>query len=110
MSLIVSTERCFYCSRFFHPSEMLLIGESVRMCQQCREKHDKQVEGFIAPDACALCGTSTEALTAANGQLRMFVHWIDGSYQLLCVACDAQYFQKRKDLYRHTRFGAARKI
>ena len=110
---IIIGERCFDCSRVFSPLEMIHIGESVLKCQDCYHKQRAAVESWGDPPThCQGCNTSFADLAAAvpGKPVSMFCHWKDGIFQLLCVACDQDYVQKRKDLYAETRFGWERKL
>lgn len=99
--------RCQYCSRFVHPAEVLRFGAGIIQCFQCRERDTKAIEAFNPPQECGLCRRSFNELAAIERteHVSMFPHWIDGVYTLLCQCCDRQHVQKRKDLYRGTRFG-----
>lgn len=91
---------------------MLTIGESVKMCQQCHQRHGLKIEAFNPPDICVGCNASRAEIEARElgGKFSMFAHWRDGEYQLLCRECDAKYVQQRADLYADTRFGWERKV
>lgn len=116
MSLILPTPQviqvqCQYCNRFWPKSEVLEIGESIVMCFYCHQKHHAALEIFQMPEACqGPCGRSFNAIAAATPGPRvgLTVHWKDGIYQVLCAQCDADYVQKRQDLYGKTRFGYER--
>jgi len=103
-SPIIISVQCFYCSKWFPESQLRTIGESVKMCEACQHKHMKNMLEFEPPPYCQSCLTTTQAL-AARGDDRLAVHYKDGIYQVLCMACDAVYVQQRKDLYARTEFG-----
>lgn len=106
---VVVSVRCHYCSRHVHPSEVREMGESIRMCFQCQQRHDAAVAKFEIPKHCqGGCNLSLEVLLAAGS--RFFAHWKDGCYQLMCGACDALYVPKRMDLFGDTRHGIDRKL
>lgn len=99
--------RCHYCPRQVHPREVVNIGDDALMCWTCWEKHKIAVESFNPPHECAECHRTFAQIAADTiGQsVRMYPHWKDGLYQILCAACDEIYVQKRKDLYGKTEFG-----
>lgn len=106
MSAIAVAERCHYCWRFRDPHEMRSIGESIKMCFQCCERHEKEVENFKVGTHCPKCNSSFESLRTMQGDaFRMFAHFIDGTYQALCSECDQIYVAQRKDLFGPTAFG-----
>jgi hypothetical protein len=104
--------RCQYCSRFVHPAEVIRFGDGMIQCFQCREKDVVAIEGFVPPRECGLCrrGFGELAAIEKTEHVKMFPHWIDGVYVLLCQRCDLEHTRKRKDLYRGTRFGWEQKI
>lgn len=104
--------RCHYCSHFRPPSEIITIGDSIKMCFQCREKHVEEIIKFHPVRECSLCHVSFADLgeRELGPDLRMFVHFIDRSYQILCTLCDAKYVSQRRDLYGDTPFGWERKL
>lgn len=104
--------QCHYCPRQVHPREVVNIGDDALMCWTCWEKHKIAVESFHPPHECAECQRTFAQIAAdtIGNQVRMYPHWKDGLYQILCVACDEIYVQKRKDLYRKTEFGWERKL
>lgn len=104
--------RCHYCSTHVHPKEIVNIGESALMCRNCREAHVTQIEAFDPPHHCMRCMRTFEQLAAltVGAHVRMYPHWKDGVYQILCQWCDEKYVQQRKDLYGPTRFGWERKL
>lgn len=109
----VISVRCHYCSRFWPQSEVLHIGESVIMCIHCHEKHRVAIDAFEPPTHCqGPCGRTFEeiSLFTPGDKVGMTVHMKDGVYQILCAQCDADYVQKRRDLYGDTRFGWERKL
>jgi len=118
MSLIVAVPsvlrvKCHYCSKFWPASEVHHFGESIIMCFYCHQKHEKAVEAFHPPHACAgPCGRTFEQIAAVTpgDSVGMTAHFKDGVYQLLCAKCDAEYVLKRQDLYGDTRFGYERGV
>jgi len=105
--------QCFECSRWVHPADAIRIGESVIRCHQCQERMDTVIESFDEPPShCPGCSRSFADLAAATpGQpVSMFAHLMDGMLAFLCKRCDREYVQKRKDLYRKTRYGWDRKL
>lgn len=108
----ILTIRCHYCSEHVHPKEVIRIGDDVIMCWSCYEKHKIQVEAFHPPHECSECRRTFEQISAATlgDKVKMYPHWKDGMYQILCEVCDAVYVQKRKDLYGPTQFGWERKL
>lgn len=111
-SIPILTVRCHYCSAQVHPKEVIRIGDSALMCWACYEKHKIAVEAFHPPHECAECQRTFEQIAAATpgSHVKMYPHWKDGMYQILCAACDEIYVQKRKDLYGPTQFGWERKL
>lgn len=99
--------RCQYCSRFRHPQEVIRFGDGIVQCFQCRERDVRAIEGFRPPKECGLCRRDFESLAAIERteHVRMFPHFIDGVYTLLCERCDRDHVMKRRDLYHGTRFG-----
>ncbi len=105
--------RCRRCSRFRHPSEFI-AGPVAGYCLRCYEGHRAALavlEGGI-PQACTACSRSFRELTEAAGDadIRMYVHWQDGLYGVLCHACSDAYEQKRRDLYQRTPHGVRKAI
>ncbi len=86
------------------------------MCWRCYERHQKalQILAGNAPPGCQneKCGVTFQQLEerAAGGDVRMYLHFKDGIYQILCPTCSDQYVPKRVDLYGGTAFGHARKL
>lgn len=84
-------------------------------CFECQDKHNKALEAYCAgvpPQHCGGCGISFGDLAKREigNKASMFLHWKDGLYQMLCRMCDAEYVQKRRDLFGPTRFGWERKL
>lgn len=109
MPAVVITVRCHYCSHFRPPDEVMTIGDSIKMCFDCREKHLEEIIKFHPEKECAHCHRTFDAL-AALGMDVFTVHWMDRSYQILCRTCNAVYIPKRADLFRDTQFGWEQKI
>lgn len=101
--------RCHYCSIHKPESGVMTIGDSVKMCLYCREKHVEEIIKFHPVRECAHCHKSFDELASLGFDL-FTVHWMDRSYQILCVTCDVEYVKKRADLYGPTEFGYQRKL
>jgi hypothetical protein len=110
---IIIRLRCFDCSKWCNPGEVVHVGESVIQCWDCYDKQRKIVESWDEPPSeCAVCHTKFEELARqVPGQpVSMFVHWIDGTLGLLCSTCDQAYVRKRLDQFRGTRYGEELKL
>jgi len=121
--------RCHYCSKARPPREVVNFGgvaSSARagavardgqmvMCWACYERHCETVR-FLGtgemPKGCMVCGVSMEALRvqSPDGNARLWVHWKDGIYQMLCRGCSDAYEKRRLDLYGDTAYGHLRKL
>lgn len=124
----VISVRCHYCSKARSPREVVNLGGVVKrtaagvvregqatMCWACYERHCATVKYLGSgelPKGCMECGTSMEALRAreADGNARLWVHWKDGIYQMLCRGCSDAYEKRRLDLYGDTAYGHMRKL
>lgn len=108
----ILTVTCNYCSEGVHPKEVFTFGESVLICFKCYEKHAKAVEAFNPPSHCVGCMRTWEQLKgdSPGTHVSMYACWRDGEYTLLCAKCDAEYIQKRRDLYGNTRHGWEQKV
>lgn len=108
--------QCHYCSKFRSPREILPIGgpHGAKMCWHCYEWHVAAVKLLAGqiPSGCQKCGLTFAKLQerAGSGDVRMYVHPVDGIYQVLCQTCSDRYVPQRSDLYRRTRFGHLKKI
>ena len=106
--------RCHSCSKFYPESGLMTIGESIKRCFACQEKHEQALDVLAGnpPRSCGECGATWEEIKRrdSNPEAKMYVHMKDGVYQLLCDLCDEEYVRKRKDLYGPTRFGWERKL
>lgn len=110
---IIIALRCFDCGNQVSPSEVVRIGESVIQCWNCYDKQRTIINSWAEPPTeCALCHTKFEDLARqVPGQpVSMFAHWIDGTFGLLCAACDPIYVKKRLDQFRGTRYGDELKL
>lgn len=109
----VMAVRCHYCSRerrFFEVHQ--ISGGSQIICESCLDWHNRAIE-FLTGGAipgCQACGATWELLRdrEPGHEVRLYVVPKDGIYQVLCKGCIAPYVSKRTDLYRGTKFGAAR--
>jgi uncharacterized Zn finger protein len=110
--MVILGVKCQSCSRFYPEREIMRLGESMTRCYKCHEKHLAALDVLAGnpPKACGECGITFDELANLNAgaQVPMYVHAKDGVYQLLCGACDAEYVQKRRDLYGNTAFGVSR--
>lgn len=111
---VVLQVKCHYCSRFRHPKEVIRMTGGPIMCWRCWEGHQHALRLFQGqpPPGCQMCGVTFKALSDATPgtQVRMFVHWKDGIYQILCKTCSDKYIPKRVDLYGATEFGKSLKL
>jgi hypothetical protein len=112
---VVIGVRCHYCSRARTPAEMVGIGKGgAAMCWRCWESHLQAVQALSGaiPRGCGECAVTFAALqeAAPGGNVRMYVHWKDGIYQLLCPMCSDRYERKRLDLYGDTAYGWKNKL
>lgn len=104
--VFITRERCPYCTKFRNPRDILHQPGDVRICLECEQRHLEALKALGSGEfhaACSECGKSAEELGPID--LRMAVHFEDGKYRLLCMACDARYTPKRKELYAGTEFG-----
>lgn len=112
MSIVIA-EQCNYCQQFKPPDELLLIGESVRICLNCRARHVPAIEAFDPPKVCVGCLRTWEQLVVdeAGSHVSFFAVWRDGEYTLLCRRCNEKYDQQnRNTLYRGTRYAWDQKL
>jgi hypothetical protein len=112
--------RCQYCSHFYHPLEVLNIGQGgVVMCWKCHEWHTANLlaafQGGV-PKGCFECKATWDELrlrlTIGDNpdEVKMFLVPKDGIYQLLCRTCSDAYEQKRADLLRGTLYGQTKGV
>lgn len=84
------------------------------MCWKCYEGHQDALKLLAGqpPEGCHECGLSFRKLaeSAPGGDIKMWVHWKDGIYQVLCKTCSDRYIPKRVDLYGATDFGKSLKL
>ena len=110
MSSIVITEICPYCSKARRPLEFHRF-RAFKICHGCYERHLKALEGLSTGEytgSCSECGKSIEEINAIQGGgdngVRMAIHFENGIYRPMCLACDRTYVPKRADLYGGTEF------
>lgn len=93
--------RCRFCSHWRPIEEFGAAGPLVGQCLTCLEWHRKalaMLAGRLEP-ACVECGVSHED---ARGDVRLYLHRMDGAYALLCRACSDRYVAKRLDQFAGT--------
>lgn len=76
-------------------------------CLPCWNRHLEALHSLSTgepPKSCSECDTSWEELRA-RGEVKMVCHMENGRYRMMCLACDAIYVRKRKELYGPTEFG-----
>lgn len=103
----VLTARCPYCQKQRNPRDILEQPGGIRICVECEQKHLEALEALSTKKfdgSCSECGKTAEQLGRAD--LDMAVHYENGKYRLLCLACNLVYTPKRKELYQGTEFGA----
>jgi hypothetical protein len=107
---IVITEKCPYCSKPRNPWDILRFS-SFTICQSCYEKHQAAVQALSNGQytgGCSECGKSIDEIKAIQGGgdngVKMVVHYENGIYRPMCIACDGTYVPKRRDLYGQTEF------
>jgi len=115
MPVIIFGKRCKQCSTFADPREMIGDDRSGRVCWKCYENHCDALKtlGGEAPRGCHECGATFTSIAETSldpEKVRMFLHWRDGCYQILCPPCSDKYVVKRKDLYKETEFGALNRL
>jgi len=106
--LLLGRVICPYCTKSRHPDEMLHQKAGVRLCLECQRRHEEAVEALTSGNfrgECSECGKTAEQLGEQN--LQMAVHYENGKYRLICMACNLAYVPKRKELYGDTEFGRA---
>jgi hypothetical protein len=76
-----------------------------KICQTCEQRHLEALAllstGQLTAE-CSECGKSAEELRRECSQ--MAVHYEAGRYRAMCMACDAVYVRKRRELYAGTDF------
>ncbi len=105
-TLLLIGTRCPYCSKFRSPKDILDQPGGVRICVECEQRHLEALAALGTGEfhaSCSECGKSAKQLGPKD--LRMAVHFENGKYRLMCMACDRKYTPKRKDLYGGTEFG-----
>mgnify|MGYP001569448208 CR=1 FL=1 len=115
MPLLIVGTRCKVCSQFQNPKELIGDSRSGFICWKCYENHCEALRtlGGEAPRACHECRTTFTQLEENSPdpeKVRMFLHWKDGCYQILCPPCSDKYVPKRLDLYRDCEFGHLRNL
>jgi len=107
---IIIAETCPYCRRQRSPRDILHLS-SFTICRNCWERHEKALAGLASgkyTGECSECGRSMDEIKAIQGDddrgTRMVVHYENGIYRPMCLACDKLYVPKRADLYGNTNF------
>src|SRR5689334_9118725 len=109
-------ERCHYCQKFRSPLEIIHQPGGVKICIHCEHRHEEALEALSTGEfkgECSECGMPAEELRAQgrcgpNGA--MAVHYEDGRYRMMCLACDLTYVPQRRELYGDTEFGHSHKL
>ena len=106
--------RCRFCSHW-RPREEFIGGVTTGQCLPCletwRANYLALTRGEL-PHACPVCERTTEQLRAhaQNGDVRMYLHRIDGVAALLCASCSDAYERKRLDQFGDTPYGLRKKL
>jgi hypothetical protein len=105
---------CGYCFKSKPMNFIFRLGESVLICHNCYEKHEKAVNDFALqpPTECAACHLTWEQLSEGviGPTVPMYPHYLDGIYQLLCRSCSDARIRKTPQPYKGTRFGWEQKL
>ena len=99
-------ELCPSCRRFRSPYDMIR-HTGFTQCLECLHRHEEALHALATgtpPTECSECHTAWDILRWI-GQNRMVCHMENGLYRMMCLACDARYVKKRKELYGPTEFG-----
>lgn len=76
-------------------------------CLACDLRHIEALAALSTgtpPKECSECYTPWVELQA-RGEIKMILHMEDGRYRFVCIACDAKYEPKRRELYGPTEYG-----
>jgi hypothetical protein len=80
------------------------------ICAECWQRHLAALEGLSTGrylGECSECGKGIEEIRAVQREgdgVRMAIHFENGVYRPMCMACDARYTPKRRELYGGTEF------
>jgi transcription elongation factor Elf1 len=109
---IIIALRCMDCSKQVSPSEVVRMGIASLICWDCYIKQREVLEGWSPPKECALCQISFLELAKREltETVKMYPHWIDGTFGMLCAPCDKIYVLKRRDQFAGTPFGKQRNL
>jgi hypothetical protein len=109
---IVIALRCMDCGRQVSPSETVRIGAMSIICWQCYDKQKTILEGWNPPKECALCHVSFLDLMRreTSESVKMYPHWIDGTFGMLCAPCDKTYIVKQRGQFKGTPIGQELKL
>lgn len=109
---IIIALRCMDCGDQVSPSEVVRIGVATITCWKCYEKQTRIINGWNPPKECALCHASflELALREKTESVKMYPHWIDGTFGMLCAPCDKAYVLKSASQFKGTPFGQALKL
>lgn len=109
---IIIALRCMDCSKQVSPREIVRIGAASVICWECYEKQAKIIHGWNPPKECALCHASFFELSRreTTQTVKMYPHWIDGTFGMLCAPCDKAYVLKRRDQFGGTPIGQELKL
>jgi hypothetical protein len=105
-TLVILGVRCPYCTKHRSPRDILHQPGGVTICVDCEQRHLEALAALGTGEfhaSCSECGKTAEQLGPVD--LRMAVHFENGKYRLMCMACDRVYVPKRKELYGKTEYG-----
>lgn len=107
---VIITEVCAYCRKARSPLDFIHFV-SFLICVDCYSRHLKALEALSTgkyTGECSECGKPVEEIRILQGDgdngVRMVIHYEDGVYRPMCLACDRIYVPKRADLYGNTQF------
>jgi hypothetical protein len=107
---VIIGSKCPYCQKWRSPRDILRHPGGVTICTSCEQRHIEALEALSTGEFhgdCAECGKNIAELPG-NGQ--MAVHFENGRYNIMCLACDRTYTPKRAELYGETEFGRSLKL
>lgn len=110
VTFLYTSEICPYCRKARNPHD-IIRRSSFTICIDCQQRHDKALAALSTGQYtgnCSECGLSVDEIKDMQGDgdtgTRMVIHYENGIYKPMCVACDRAYVPKRADLYGDTQF------